>query len=425
MYRALLSILFAALVSTASVAHAVYGVTQCALPTSNGGTVDCTVSGFGTPVGAIAWGSFGTANGTAVVNHGFFFGGYDGTRQNSMATVGEDNVDTSNSGFVRDTNSIITTLVLPGRTVDSDCTASFITDGIRLTCADAPPSAYLANVLLFSSADVAAIHVNSNTGSVTLDGTLNVTDPGFQGDLLIVWSTNFTGAGPSGSARPSIGFATRVGGLVQRSLGFNVNNAAANQVVGSRLATNRIVTNPASLSSLELSQFTATGFDVITRDVGTGPAFGYMDIQFTAGRAAKLMTSAAPTATGNAAVTGAGFQPQAGLMLQGEIAAVDTDYNTDDGEVFAFSAFTGLASATASIFEEDGNNFSDNDSMTDTKVCRTRKDGADYATCTLSSLDADGATFNYTATNGTARQRVILFLQSPSTRRRMPPIGPF
>jgi len=53
--------------------------------------------------------------------------------------------------------------------------------------------------------------------------------------------------------------------------------------------------------------------------------------------------------------------------------------------------------------------------MTDNKVCRTRKDNADYATCTLTSFDADGATFNYTTNVGGAKQRALLFIGTTVT----------
>ena len=77
-----------------------FAVVQCVLPTSDGGTVDCTSTGFGTPAGALFFGSYGTANGTAVSHAGFFIGAYDGTRQNSVATASEDGqADSDNRSF--------------------------------------------------------------------------------------------------------------------------------------------------------------------------------------------------------------------------------------------------------------------------------------------------------------------------------------
>lgn len=405
-----------------------FAMVQCVLPTVNGGTVDCISSGFGTPKGALVFGGYGTANGTVVNHAGFWIGGYDGTNQNGMGAVSEDGQADSDVGFIRDTNSILPTLLETDQSQDGDCTASFITDGIRLTCADAPPAAYRMNVVLIGGSGVSSVYVGSATGHATQNSSTSVTSPGFEPDVVLAWAQVSTTATSATIFRYSLGFATNEASIVQRSIGMSDANAAASMNTSSILTTNRLVTNAvngATFATLELTSFDATGFTVTTRDAATGPAFGYMAIKFS-GLSVKGMTSAAPTSTGSQAVTGVGFNPQFGLMFQGEFAATDTLYGSDNGEVFGVSAFTGSASGSSATYHEDGDATSNTESMTDNKACRTRKDAADYATCTLTSFDSDGATFNYTATNGTARQRAILFVEAAAvgsaTRRLMAPM---
>lgn len=418
--------ILAFLVTTSSWSWAAeFAVVQCALPTVNGGTVDCTSSGFGTPKGAMVFGGYGTANGTAVDHAGLWIGGYDGTNQTGMAFASEDGQADSDTAFVRDTNSALITLLETDQSQNGDCTASFITDGMRLTCADAPPAAYHVNVLLLGGSGVSNVYVGSATGHATQDSTQSITSPGFEPDVLIAVAQVGATATSGNNYRASVGFATNETSIVQRALGFSDAHAAASMNTSSTLSTSRVVANGVNgvtLATLEVTDFHATGFNVATRDAATGPSFIYMAVKLN-GLSAKLMTSAAPTGTGSQAITGAGFRPQVGLMLQGEFAAVDTVYSTDTGEVFGLSAFTSSAAGTSSTAHEDGDGTSNTESMTDNKVCRTRKDAADYATCTLTSFDADGATFNYTATNGTARQRAILLIQestsSSSSSRRL------
>lgn len=402
-----------------------FAVVQCALPTVNGNSVDCTSTSFGTPLGAFVWGGYGTANGTVVNHAGLWMGAYDGTRQHSRAFASEDGQLDSDTGAVVDADSALITLLNTSQAKDGDCTASFITDGIRLTCADAPPAAYLANVVLIGGSGVSSVYTDTATSNATVNLTTAVTVPGFEPDLVLVWSNN----NDTTNWSSSIGWATNEGGsVVQRSVAMLDSNADANMIVTSRLATNRVVMYPApggSIATIELTSFDANGFTVTTRDASAAIPFSYLAVKFNS-LSVKTITSAAPTSTGSQAVTGVGFTPQFGFMLQGEFAAVDTQYASDNGEVQGISAFTASASASAATAHEDGDSTSNTESMTDSKVCRTRKDAADYATCTLTSFDSDGATFNYTATNGTARQRAILFVQAAAVgaaaRRLMAPL---
>lgn len=414
-------LIIAFLVATSSYAFAdEFAVVQCLLPTANGGTVDCTSSGFGTPKGAIVFGGYGVANGTSVANAGFFIGAYDGTRQLSLGGGALDNQATTDSGSFIDTNSGFSTFTPD--TKDADCTISFITDGIRIACSDAPPIGYRVNVFMTGGSGVTSVYVGQSTGNASQDGTTTVSAPGFEPDAVIFACHNANTA----HFRPSLGFAwNNSGSIVQRGLGYDNTNNAATSSTSSILATNRILqAGVASVPSIELTAFNANGFVLTTRDAAGARDCMYHAIKMANGLRVWLGTKASPTSTGSQAVTGVGFTPQAGLMLYGEFAAVDTLYTADNGELFGLSAFTASSSATSSVYGEDGAADSIEASITDSKMCRSLKDGADFITCTLTSFDADGLTRNYTTTSGTARQQAVLLFESSTpvvnfiTRRR-------
>lgn len=398
-----------------------FAVVQCVLPTTNGGTVDCTSSGFGTPKGAIVFGGFGTTAGTVVSHSGFNLGFFDGTNQMSVGGAALDNLGTTDTGSFIDTDSAYGTLSSAAHAKDGDCTASTITDGIRLTCADAPPSAYRVNVLLIGGSGIANVAVGTDNGNATQNSSITVST-GFQADIIIMTSANNN----SNVMNISVGMGWRNGGtIVQRAVGYINNDNASNSGVASILTTNRIMTPGTSSVQLELTAIGSTSFDVTTRSGGGSRNFMYMAIQLD-GLNAWLGTSSAPTSTGNAAITGVGFRPQVGLMLSGEFATVDTFYSSGDGELFGFSAFTNSSAGTSSIWGDDAAATSNEESVTDATVCRTRKDVADFDTCTLASFDADGATFNYSVASGATRQRALLFVQSATgatnqMRRRLLP----
>lgn len=422
-----LSILIGLLAWTHLTYAAEFAVVQCDLPTTNGGTTDCTSSGFGTPKGALVFGGYGTANGTAVDHAGLWVGAYDGTRQNGLGFVSEHNQADSDTGYIRDSNSMFPTLLETDHSQNGDCTASWITNGVRLTCADAPPAAYKMNVLLVGGAGVSNAYVNEATGHATQNSNQAITDPGFTPDVIIAWAQGGSTAASGAHSIPSLGFATCPGGVVQRAASLGDMGAQAGMNVASLLATNRLVAeaiNGATYSTLELASCDANGFTVTTRDAATGPKFGYMAIKMN-GLSVKLLPTTSPSGTGSQSITGVGFTPQAGLMLSGEWAAVDTVYVADDGEVLALSAFTATASGSAAYYAEDSNGTSWTESITDSKMCRTRKDALDYATCTFSQWTSDGVDRNYTTNVGGTTQQAMLFFQQSvagAGRRAIAPV---
>ena len=397
-----------------------FAVAQSAAPTSNGGTNDLTSSGFGTPLCAFFFLSAGVTNGTAAADSIIAVGAYDGTRQNSFTATADDNVGTSVTDGDTDADSALLTQLASTSVKDSDGTASFITDGARITWADAPPVAYLVNAVLLGGTGVSNCYVNTATSPATQDTATTVSSVGFAADFVIVWSNN----SDTGNFNSTVGFVANDGSNTQRSIGMFDTDAAANMNTGAKLSTTRVQqVSVASTPTVSISNFTSSGFDVFDRDGNGARTIGYMAVKLN-GLSVKVMTTASPNATGSYTHSGVGFTPQFGLMLQGEFAAVDTDYTSDNGEVFSLSAFTTANQVCGGTYDEDGDTTSIDKSLTDALPVCLYKDGAAYATASFTAFTSDGPTFNYTVAPAAAKQWAGLFVSAPATASLSSPATP-
>lgn len=393
-------------------------VVQSAAPTSNGGTQDFTSSGFGTPVCALFFGGYGTANGTAVNHAGLWVGVSDFTTHQSVSTAMEDTGSTTDTGAASGTDAL-QTLLSSDQTVDGTATASTITNGVRLTWADAPPSAYLITAVLFNADAVSNCVAGSIATSTSIGGTASASGFGWEPDTIIAF-----GAYSTTHARTAIGLAINDGGIVQYSVGHNSQNGVATADLTEVIRSDRLVLDSSGSggASHELTSFDSGGFTVTTRDATTARTVRYLAMRRASGVGAKLLTCTSPTSTGAHSCTGAGFRPQAGLMLHTKTIALGT-YTTSgtNNQTYGLSAFTAAASSISSFYDQDGTASANTESITDTVPVRLRDGNADFMTATSTGAQADGWNFNYSVTDSTARYRVVLFFQNLDTaavRRR-------
>ena len=404
---------------SASVVHAQgVAVVQSAAPTSGGGTQDFTSTGFGTPVCAIFFIGYGTANGT-VVNDAFLgFGITDFTNSRYVASVQEDTGSTTDTLTRAGTDPLIS-MLNTDQSVDGTASVSTITDGARLTWADAPPSAYLVTAILFNSSMFSNCTVGTLTPNATQDATASVSGLGWAPDLVIGLYQASTGR-----AKDSFGVALNDGGIVQRSIGQWSQTGVGTSTLSSALMTTRIAVDAqaSSLASLELTSFDAGGFTLTTRDAATPLDFYHLTAKLATGASAKLTTCDSPTSTGSHSCTGAGFTPTATIMMHTALTTVDTRTITDESEVYGLSAMTASAAYSSAVADDDNVVTANTESMTDSKPVRLRKDAADFMTATFSGFQSDGADFSYSTTDGSARKRAMLFLKGVSSASSFGPL---
>ena len=365
-------------------------VVQSALPTSNGGTADFTSSGFGTPACVMFFTNYGTANGTEVDHATYALGYSDFTNEISLSHTDEDNVTTTDTGSAIQQDALHTQ-ESAGQTVDSSCTASTITDGVRLTCADAPPAAYLATAVMFNSDIAANCAVGTLATSTTIGGTASVSGLGWQPDVILTFTRNSATIpfDSSGIARAGFGFAVNSGGITQYATGQNSQNNSASADLQQVLRNDRISLNPLSTggSSFDVTSFDSGGFTVTTRDATATNAIAYLTMELASGIDAKIIACDSPTSTGAKSCTGTGWTPQAGIFYQ-TMADTLSVYSSSGAtnETLGLSAFTASSASTISMWADDAAATTNTTSMVDNKVVRMRNGAADFLTATLTGF---------------------------------------
>ena len=396
-------------------------VSQAAI-TSGGPSQDLTVSGFGTPKAAMVFYSFATADGTPATTRAMLgIGATDGTRQGTVVTRHVDNVAMPASGsylstFDANANIIRTTSNADGST-DGLGAASLITDGVRITWSDLPPSAYLIKAILFGGPNITQAYCDKWDSGLTVGAGDDVTEPGFTPDLVFLFGDGFgpNNSDTSGTANIGLGFCVNDGSNTQRGLTMgetgNVNPTAVAQDLSTASAYVHALAG--ALPESRVEDFDANGFSVIARvNGGSGLEGFYLALKFSGGITAKVMTGDSPTSTGDHTINGVGFTPQFAMILQGSVTATDSQVADANSEAIAYSAITATAQFSIGIHTDDNVATSNCESTVHNKAISMRKDSATFMEGDFSAFTSDGMTINYTTANGTVRKRAALFIQA-------------
>lgn len=372
------------------------------------GTQDITIAGFGTPQAAIfVWnGNNITADGVA--DHAIIgIGCTDGTRQWNMGVTDENGVATTDTGRRVDDDRCV--WIHDENTVAKAAAefSAWITDGIRLN--------WSFNIL-GTGVSVTAILIGGATNVYagfaqlhsTVDSATDVTDPGFEPSMVLGANV---GRGDMDSADNwailSLGCGINDGSDTQRCIAWHSVYAAATSQVSALTFSNRIsaqLTNDAVTYSVEIDDFDANGFSLISRGAGAGGDYmAYFAMETE--KSVWCGSKDSPTSTGNQAVTGVGFQPDFVMLVESMCQAEDAIETDGDGGVFGISVFDGTSEYCHAIASEDGQGTTDTESgHDDIAVYLNKHDGTAGFDATYVSMDSDGWTLNFSAADGTARK---------------------
>lgn len=400
-----------------------FALVQLAANTGTG-TQDFTVSGFGTPVGAIFFGSYATANGSSVSHGGIFIGATDGTRDRAIGFGSENGVATTDTGGQASQTACVQ---IPSPTTQSTAVgvasfSSWITDGVRINWTTAPGTAYLVNCLLIGGSGVSGVYVNNAAPHASVDSATTINTVGFTSDIIFVFGGLDAATGNLTHTSPVLGIYVRDGSDTQASYSYHDLSASGTstvlQVLDTTSVARRVVAG-AGGAECQIQNVGASGFDLYRRISATGT----MEVMYVCidlnGISAKLITQSTPTSTGNQAITGVGFTPELMLAISGSALANNTVYSDGNAESFAIGMATPTAAYAAGMSSDDGVSPSATQSRTNDRPVSVIKDAAVLYSATLSSFDSDGATLNYSTVDASARQQIILFVQesaAPSTR---------
>lgn len=378
------------------------------------GTQDFTTSNLGglTPVAAMFLIGNPTADGTGTAHAIWGMGATSGSgEQWAWSVSSEDALGSTNTNRRGMSDQCIAIIDYNANTVDGEAAFdSFITNGVRINWGDAPADAYLMTVWLFAGTGMEA-HAGIVDMPNVLDGTVDITAPGFAGDVLITGTAalNFNDTGQD-NWRWALGCAVDDGSDTQRMIASQWGDAKPSAQCGAQFSTayasGLVAGNNGQLVwAAEVGSWDASGFTVTNREAATPNDFGYLFLSL-GGEADKwLGTIATPTTIGTEDYTGPGFQPQAVIMGLSHMLAVDTGYNNNTAGSMGVSGFSTNAEYSLTMQHEDGASTSNAQAMhDDTAINLPEDDQSTGIVAAYSSMLSTGFQLNFSNVMGSATQ---------------------
>lgn len=370
-------------------------------------TKSFTSSGFGTPTAAIVLlgnnGAFGNPYSGAVST---CIGAMDGTREGCCSIFVNDAQSTTDTAR---SHSASRCLMLGGSASSQYASFSaWTTDGVTLSFTWSFSARNITVILLKGTTNV-------RMDRYTLTGTSanDITTYGFKPDVLI----NFTVGDTTTQALDTTHGIISVGvvhnnssdTVTQAAIGFSSPDGETVASKPSCTVRNDVGIMQQFNESVSwqgvYSAFDANGFSV-TPNVNPGGDYVYtLAIELDDPDDADITVYTSPTATGNWAKTDPGFQPSFLFAILGAVATINTIETDQDGGIFGLSVTDGTNSGYHGHTEEDAVGTSNTESNHDTNVCDLRTYSGGFSalyTATLSSFDASGFTWNFSAENDSA-----------------------
>lgn len=377
-------------------------------------TLDLTSSGFGTPDAFLVFANHAAGATQPQDNAEFVAGFWDGTTAYSMGITSEDAATTTDTGRSFEVGKI---LVCPtfSTTRRYDATLSTVTDGVRLTTTD--DSFYgdlsVMGVLLGGLTNAQGGHFN-----VSASTPVNVS-LGFTPDVVIMLANSSTDTGTTSNDT----YSTITMGVTHRDGLGTYHNATISYASDHGVTTTRNnthVRNDQTLASvygdsnnwsIKVNNF-SSGFDVVHGVSPSGRKVFYLALQLADPDDFGLDIFDTQTSTGSYENSNFAFTPDAILLMGGQDTAVNTVYGK--ATIFVGGA-DGTTERAIGATDQDGVTTTNTSCFSQANVLALKNDdGTDDATASLTSLDADGFTLNYTDA-ATSASKVIAFAFGDST----------
>lgn len=392
------------------------GLIRTTTPTSTG-TVDYTISGFGSVVAAILIWTRATTNATAADHLAWGWGvvsvNSESGGQRCSATCSQDNVPDSVTRRISCSDVCVLVMHNAGGTVTFEVKGdidAFITDGIRVDYTAVGASGYALQIILIGGGASAYLGTINNTAA-----NQDITGPGFEPKIVLVGGTwtAITAASSTlnstSKAAMTLGCVWNQGGgtVTQRSVNWGSNENAAAGDPYERFSDDAAmleifqatVVGGASLGSFDSSGFTANQVGGVGTH-GWYLALGGFD------NSVWLGTLQSPTSVSDQSVTTPGFRPS--FWLSGLSNTNDLNTNVEDAEggSFAMGVADVGAAADRALCATDQNvvatmnttSFFENVAL----LVRNHNGTATRNRGTMQSFDASGYTIDFDTVVGTA-----------------------
>jgi hypothetical protein len=380
------------------------------------GSFSLTSPGFGTVQAAIVISSNAEVSDNPSTGSGTIFsiGFWDGVNsfQGCTRTILTNGVGTTDTTRVQFTDRIISW----SSTTPRYLTCSAITDGLEFTHNAIVPTdrvRYITAIFFNGLTNVKG--ASYNMGATTAEQNINTV--GFKPDLVFFMTAGLVTNGSFGDD-----------GLISFGVAHNNSSDVISQCVmlagsGDAKASGdpymrsisgkvlgQIIDATTSYTG-EVSNFDAEGFSLTTNASTASDKMLYLALELANPDDAWVSLMDAATSTGNSATTGVGFQPQ----VLGLVGGLTTDETMHTKMSFSFGASDGTAERSIAIYDEDLADPTNcaNEADLSNVLAIYDDDGTDLATASLSSMDSDGFTLNYTLAG--SAYKILTFAVGDST----------
>ena len=399
----------------------IVGMDQQAAATAGGTQTfsDSTKFGGKTPKAAMFYVTSALTAGTPADQAIWSHGACDAVAQwasTNKSEHGQSSTDTDGRG-VTDECIIINDLATG---VDGEAAfSSFSADSVAVAWGNAPAAGYLITCVMFGGNDLEV-----DVGTVVLgteDTEANITDPGFEPDLVII---GFNGQAwddvNSLQWRNNIGFVQNTGvGINQRALFQKIGDGdsrANTECFMSAIRCAGQIAGGGLTWAVECSNFDSGGFSLTPRSGDSGgDEIGWLALK-TGDNGVWVGSVTPPTSTGDGVETGPGFVPQFVMLGMSQLPTEDAGVAGADGGTFGVSVFTDDQEFSISAQTEDNSNTSDTQSAVDTNAVFLEQDdgSAGFAATGPSgtgSFDALGWTLDFSAVEGSTCRWIGLAIE--------------
>ncbi len=338
-------------------------VVSGAISAISGGTADFIKTDFGTPKACIVLISFDATDNTSVSAQSKISIGFSDFTNHYCITHQDEDASAKVDCDALKSNTAVAVVLDAGGSVDRSCTASTVTDGVRLTNDAQGGNAWFATVIMFGGADL-AVSLQSSAINSSQNGTATVSHSGFTdgNDKLIFFIGSDISAEDNANTGINNSFGvchatgSDAGGwtLVQRCMGWASDHNATEGAPSAIISTDRvldIITEAGTQDwGLEVTGYSNSGgtWTVTTRDNGSGSGMEVYSLALDLDdRSAKVGTVVGPDNLGDwTPSVSLGFTPQyvgLGLNILGNL---NTIFSSSGAGPLGISSNTGSGEET-------------------------------------------------------------------------------
>ena len=303
---------------------------------------------------------------------------------------------------------------------------AFITNGVSLSSSEVGTSAAtFVEIIFFAGSDLSAA-LTSTTLTNAVDTAHDITDPGFEPDVVISCCTSSSGIG--------LGLVhnDRAGTVTQRAMIHRARSArpTAENCAAIRASYGGGVSAGAFTSDancwLEFGTFDSSGFTMTTRVAAPGSSMkvSTLALRFGTGPlvSSKVYTFDTPTATGDNTDTNPGFQPQFVMYLGSLLETMDSFNDTTLAGSSSISTIDTTDAHCASWSDEDAADPTNTQSlMDDQAVNLPLHDGSAGLAASFSAFTSTGVTLNWSDIETNAKKWLGLAIGAEVAATYAPP----